>query len=92
MGGLILISGAFGLFHKETVLAVGGYRTHVHGEDLDLTLRLHRHLMDLRRPIASRRCRIRCAGRKGRKTFDPWRASGSAGIEVSRNRCGSSGA
>lgn len=50
LGGLILISGAFGLFHKETVMAVGGYRRHVHGEDLDLTLRLHRHLMDRGRP------------------------------------------
>ncbi len=49
MGGLILISGAFGLFHKETVLAVGGFRRHVHGEDLDLTLRLHRRLMDRRK-------------------------------------------
>jgi cellulose synthase/poly-beta-1,6-N-acetylglucosamine synthase-like glycosyltransferase len=50
MGGLILISGAFGLFHKETVLAVGGFQRHVHGEDLDLTLRLHRHLMDRGQP------------------------------------------
>jgi cellulose synthase/poly-beta-1,6-N-acetylglucosamine synthase-like glycosyltransferase len=52
LGGLLLISGAFGLFHKETVLAVGGYRRHVHGEDLDLTLRLHRHLLDQGRRYA----------------------------------------
>ncbi len=40
---LPLISGAFGLFHKETVIKVGGYNRACLGEDMDLVLRMHRH-------------------------------------------------
>ena len=40
---LPLISGAFGLFHKESVIGVGGYRHDALGEDMELVLRLHRH-------------------------------------------------
>jgi cellulose synthase/poly-beta-1,6-N-acetylglucosamine synthase-like glycosyltransferase len=41
---LLLISGAFGLFHKETVVEIGGYRHHTMGEDMELVVRLHRKL------------------------------------------------
>lgn len=44
MNALLIISGAFGLFHKETVISVGGYRTDTIGEDMELILRLHRLL------------------------------------------------
>jgi cellulose synthase/poly-beta-1,6-N-acetylglucosamine synthase-like glycosyltransferase len=44
MNALILISGAFGLFRKSTVVEVGGYRTDTMGEDMELVIRLHRHL------------------------------------------------
>lgn len=40
---LLLISGAFGVFRRESVLAIGGYRAETVGEDLDLVVRLHRH-------------------------------------------------
>lgn len=40
---LILISGAFGLFKRDKVLAVGGFSTTTIGEDLDMTMRLHRY-------------------------------------------------
>jgi cellulose synthase/poly-beta-1,6-N-acetylglucosamine synthase-like glycosyltransferase len=40
---LPLISGAFGLFHKESVIEVGGYRHDSLGEDMELVLRMHRH-------------------------------------------------
>lgn len=43
MNALPLISGAFGLFHKESVIAVGGYKLDALGEDMELVLRLHRH-------------------------------------------------
>ena len=42
LNGLLLISGAFGVFHKESVVSVGGYNIHTIGEDMDLTMRLHR--------------------------------------------------
>lgn len=43
MKALPLISGAFGLFHKESVIAVGGYKQDALGEDMELVMRLHRH-------------------------------------------------
>jgi cellulose synthase/poly-beta-1,6-N-acetylglucosamine synthase-like glycosyltransferase len=44
LGGNLIISGAFGLFRKEYVLAVGGYQTASIVEDLDLVVRMHRYL------------------------------------------------
>jgi cellulose synthase/poly-beta-1,6-N-acetylglucosamine synthase-like glycosyltransferase len=44
LGGSLIISGAFGLFRKEYLHAIGGYRTTSVVEDLDLVVRLHRHL------------------------------------------------
>jgi len=44
LGGNLIISGAFGLFRKEWVLEVGGYRTTSVVEDLDLVVRMHRYL------------------------------------------------
>lgn len=43
LDALPLISGAFGLFHKETVISVGGYSKACLGEDMELVLRMHRH-------------------------------------------------
>lgn len=40
---ILIISGAFGLFKKEALLAVKGYRSDTVGEDMDLVVRLHRH-------------------------------------------------
>lgn len=41
---LLIISGAFGLFRRDAVIAVGGYDTTTVGEDAELVLRLHRRL------------------------------------------------
>lgn len=46
LGGNLIISGAFGLFRKEYLLAIGGYRTGNVTEDMDLVVRLHRHLRE----------------------------------------------
>ena len=40
---LLIISGAFGLFRRDKVEAVGGWRTDTVGEDAELVVRLHRH-------------------------------------------------
>jgi cellulose synthase/poly-beta-1,6-N-acetylglucosamine synthase-like glycosyltransferase len=46
MGGNLIISGAFGLFRKEYLLAIGGYSTDTIVEDFDLVVRLHRYLRE----------------------------------------------
>lgn len=44
LGGNLIISGAFGLFRKEYLMAIGGYHTSSIVEDLDLVVRMHRYL------------------------------------------------
>lgn len=39
---VLVISGAFGLFRRDAVVAAGGYSTETLGEDMELVLRLHR--------------------------------------------------
>lgn len=39
--GNLIISGAFGLFKKNVVIAAGGYATDVLGEDMELVAKLH---------------------------------------------------
>lgn len=42
LNAVLIVSGAFGLFKKSEVVAVGGYRTDTVGEDMELIVRLHR--------------------------------------------------
>ncbi len=44
LGGNLIVSGAFGLFQRSYLLAIGGYRAGNVVEDLDLVVRLHQHL------------------------------------------------
>lgn len=46
MNALLIISGAFGVFYKERVIAIGGYRDDTVGEDMDLVVRMHRNLRE----------------------------------------------
>ncbi|WP_435064845.1 glycosyltransferase [Halobaculum sp. EA56] len=46
LNGLILISGAFGLFRTDLVRTVGGYRHDTVTEDFDVVMRLHRYLKE----------------------------------------------
>lgn len=41
--GVVLISGAFGMFQRSALIAVGGYDRTAIGEDMDLTIRLQKH-------------------------------------------------
>lgn len=48
VNGMLIISGAFGLFRKETVIMAGGYRPKTIGEDMELVVRMHRLLRQRR--------------------------------------------
>lgn len=43
LGALIVISGAYGAFKRSVLIEVGGYRKSV-GEDMDVTLKIHRYI------------------------------------------------
>lgn len=47
LDGLLLISGALGLFDKEVVIASGGYLTKTVGEDMELVVRIRKHMADM---------------------------------------------
>ena len=47
---LVIISGAFGVFRREPVVAVGGYDPEAIAEDADLVVRLHRYHRENRIP------------------------------------------
>jgi cellulose synthase/poly-beta-1,6-N-acetylglucosamine synthase-like glycosyltransferase len=48
---VVLVSGAFGLFRRDAVVAVGGYDPTAIGEDMDLTVRLQQFYRLHRRPF-----------------------------------------
>jgi cellulose synthase/poly-beta-1,6-N-acetylglucosamine synthase-like glycosyltransferase len=49
LGGNLLISGAFGLFRRQSLLETNGYAQSV-GEDMELVVRLRRHGYDTNQP------------------------------------------
>jgi cellulose synthase/poly-beta-1,6-N-acetylglucosamine synthase-like glycosyltransferase len=50
VNAMLIISGAFGLFRKQAVIEVGGYRTQTIGEDMELIVRIHHHMRDKNQP------------------------------------------
>jgi cellulose synthase/poly-beta-1,6-N-acetylglucosamine synthase-like glycosyltransferase len=50
VNGMLIISGAFGVFRKDTVIMAGGYRPDTIGEDMELIVRMHRMLRAKRQP------------------------------------------
>ena len=50
MNALLIISGAFGVFYKERVIAAGGYKESVVGEDMEMVVRLHDRMREEKRP------------------------------------------
>lgn len=44
LNGLLVISGAFGLFNKKIAIEVGGYDTNTVGEDMEIIVRMRRHM------------------------------------------------
>src|SRR4029077_11273726 len=54
LGAMALVSGAFGLFRRDALLEVRGYSLGTVGEDLELTVKLHRHFRESGRPYSVR--------------------------------------
>ncbi len=50
LDGLMLISGAMGMFDRETVIGAGGYSTLTVGEDMELVLRMRRYMTEQKQP------------------------------------------
>lgn len=50
INGLLLVSGAFGMFPRRRLIEVGGFDTATIGEDLELCVRLRRHMEKLKIP------------------------------------------
>jgi cellulose synthase/poly-beta-1,6-N-acetylglucosamine synthase-like glycosyltransferase len=48
MNGLLIISGAFGVFRRDLFRAVGGLSRETFGEDMELVMRLHEQLRPVR--------------------------------------------
>jgi cellulose synthase/poly-beta-1,6-N-acetylglucosamine synthase-like glycosyltransferase len=48
--GLLIVSGAFGIFRRDNVLRAGGFRTDTVGEDMEIIVRLHRQCRERGEP------------------------------------------
>ena len=50
MNGLLLISGALGMFDKEVLIKSGGYSTKTVGEDMEIVVRIRRYMVEEKQP------------------------------------------
>lgn len=46
LNGLLIISGALGMFDKKVAIACGGYNTTIVGEDMELVVRMRRYMQE----------------------------------------------
>lgn len=44
INGLLIVSGAFGIFKKDVVISVGGYTPNTIGEDMELVIKIHKYM------------------------------------------------
>lgn len=56
LGGNLIISGALGLFRRDIVVELGGYARDTVGEDMELVVRMHKHMR--RKRTAYRICYV----------------------------------
>jgi cellulose synthase/poly-beta-1,6-N-acetylglucosamine synthase-like glycosyltransferase len=54
LGGTLIVSGAFAVFHRETVLETGGFQHDTVTEDMDLIVQIHRWAIHNNRKIKMR--------------------------------------
>lgn len=50
MKSTLIVSGAFGIFRKDIAMACGGYRDSSVAEDMDLVVRMQKHLHERKKP------------------------------------------
>ncbi len=50
LNSLLIISGAFGLYKKKVLVEIGGYKHDTVGEDIELVVRMHRHMREKNEP------------------------------------------
>ena len=50
LGSTLIVSGAFGVFRKDVAMACGGYRTDSLTEDMEIVVRMQKHMHDLGKP------------------------------------------
>jgi cellulose synthase/poly-beta-1,6-N-acetylglucosamine synthase-like glycosyltransferase len=51
MRSTLIVSGAFGIFRKDVAMACGGYRAASIAEDMDLVVRMQKHMHELKKPF-----------------------------------------
>jgi cellulose synthase/poly-beta-1,6-N-acetylglucosamine synthase-like glycosyltransferase len=54
LNSLLILSGTFSLFYKETVVEVGGFQVGNVSEDMEMVVRLHNHMLKARKPYRIR--------------------------------------
>jgi cellulose synthase/poly-beta-1,6-N-acetylglucosamine synthase-like glycosyltransferase len=74
LDGLLLISGALGIFNREIVIQAGGYSTNTVGEDMELVVRIRRYMAEKKQPYKVEYIPDPAAGPGG-----PWRLCLSTG-------------
>jgi cellulose synthase/poly-beta-1,6-N-acetylglucosamine synthase-like glycosyltransferase len=52
LNGLLIISGALGMFDKEIAIKCGGYNTSTVGEDMEIVVRMRRYMSDHKTPYS----------------------------------------
>ena len=50
MRSTLIVSGAFGIFRKDVAMACGGYRAASITEDMDLVIRMQKHMHERKKP------------------------------------------
>lgn len=50
VNGLLLVSGAFGMYPRQRIMEIGGFDTNTIGEDFELCVRLRKHMENLKIP------------------------------------------
>ncbi|OXM86274.1 glycosyltransferase family 2 protein [Paenibacillus rigui] len=56
INGLIIVSGAFGVFRKDYVIKAGGYRGGYPGEDMNIIIKLHKYMLERKLPYRVAYC------------------------------------